>query len=361
MDEELLRHALRQQGTTFPYKSAFLEDPQELFRRLRDQCTARLVVAPHARFRYPRSASTTTYLQMDLGNYHVCDALPDHFTEDARVRSRVRERWSPMENWEWYRDGRDLGRLLEAAQRGLAANPYGAEIARARGRLHTFLLREAIYELSFECTQFKVSLAKATLAFCLELAGGTRRRVLDPCLGWGDRLLAACALDVDAYVATDPNPAVHVWSSPETLRRLPEIESLVRSGRVATVRTPFEDFDVSPESFDVVFTSPPFFDYEQYGDDEDALNGQSVRSFPTLDRWVHEWLVPCVVRMHDVALRPGGVLALHLKDTSSGAYCATLVETLARKHRIWLHGTVVARRGWCGSECPIWIWRKPLV
>lgn len=57
---------------------------------------------------------------------------------------------------------------------------------------------------------------------------------------------------------------------------------------------PFERATLPPDraTFDLIFTGPPYFDYERYGGDSDI--GQSVKSFPRLDDWIFNFLFPSV-------------------------------------------------------------------
>ena len=126
--------------------------------------------------------------------------------------------------------------------------------------------------------------------------GGT---VWDPCIGYGGRMLGALASGVH-YIGTD----VEV----ETVggnQRLADV--LGRTADVDLHHQAAEAFDCPP--VDLVFTSPPYFDVEQYGGDAN----QSFRKFGGFDVWVQGFLRPLAERAF-AALRHGGHLVLNVAD-----------------------------------------------
>jgi hypothetical protein len=276
---------------------------------------------------------------VDRDAYWVCDSLADHFTEEARVRARIKGRWSPYETWVWLRDER-RDRLVDAALDVLREENCEMQ--------PEYLFRQVIYNSCFETTQFKVSLAKAAYSYLGQVAGRPRVRVLDPCAGWGDRLIGALAADVVAeYIGVDPNPAVH----PGYQRALQELNDGATA--VTMHQAAFEDLTHEElGKFHIIFTSPPFFDFEIYA--EDSL--QSVARHRTLRAWFDDWLMPLARALWGLLL-DGGVLALHLDDTCNGAYCKDLVRGMKQELGASLY-TLIACRREDGVPKPIWVWRK---
>jgi len=122
-------------------------------------------------------------------------------------------------------------------------------------------------------------------------------RVWDPCAGWGGRLMGAAAAGVE-YVGTDVEPETVVGNQKLA-------EALGYEAQV--VLQPAQTFKV-PE-VDMVFTSPPYFNVEHYGESE----AQSFRSFSTFEKWIEGFMKPLIQRSHE-GLRKGGVLALNVAD-----------------------------------------------
>lgn len=161
-----------------------------------------------------------------------------------------------------------------------------------------------------------------------EYFGG--RRVLDPCAGWGDRMVAAAASKcVESYTGFDPNRALRrgyaqmmevfghaetgsgngasLGSSSGTGQESPDAD-LTFSNGFRVVSAPFETgaLDLADASFDFAFTSPPFFDYEVYS----SAN-------PTYTDWIAEFYTPLFVQTARL-LVPGAFFAVYLEDTSAG-------------------------------------------
>ena len=101
-------------------------------------------------------------------------------------------------------------------------------------------------------------------------------RVLDPCAGWGGRMLGVVSSLLDLrYVATDPSTLT--YNGLLQLREFLEVDEK----RVKLYNKPFEELKLKPESFDFVFTSPPYFDTEHYADEE----SQSMNKFDSYKAW----------------------------------------------------------------------------
>jgi len=102
--------------------------------------------------------------------------------------------------------------------------------------------------------------------------------MLDISAGWGDRMVAAIATDLECYHGFDPNTALQPGH--DQLR-----EAFVEPGdrnRFQVTYSGFEGATLAPGTYDLVLTSPPFFNFEIYT----SLPGQSVDTYPTLDAWL---------------------------------------------------------------------------
>ena len=133
-------------------------------------------------------------------------------------------------------------------------------------------------------------------------------RVLDPCAGWGDRMVGAmCSEAVGEYVGVDVNEAV--FPGYEKLQNAMKTTLKESAPKVKMIHKPFEQCtEEFPDSyFDIVFTSPPFFDYEVYS----AEN-------PTYKDWNKDFYTP-LVDISRKALKENGLIVFHIDDTSAGA------------------------------------------
>ena len=162
--------------------------------------------------------------------------------------------------------------------------------------------------------------------------------VLDPCAGWGDRMLGATVSScVKKYVGFDPNRAL-IPGYKEIMRRFGHVQKMrdtvfdFANPSVATqthiafsndfeiYAEPFEQGVLSfpPNSFDFAFTSPPYFDYEDY-----------TPTNPKYRDWFLQFYTPLFKQTCRV-LKPGAFFAIHIGDTSAGQITRFLVETVPK-------------------------------
>lgn len=79
--------------------------------------------------------------------------------------------------------------------------------------------------------------------------------------------------------------------------------------------------DLPEEGIDLVFTSPPYFDKEEYFDEP----GQCWRDYPTRPRWEMDYLLP-TLKTAAAALKPEGAVALNVSRELEGAVVAAARE-----------------------------------
>lgn len=130
--------------------------------------------------------------------------------------------------------------------------------------------------------------------------GGESPSIFDPCGGWGGRMLGARAVNCTRYVCLDASQA-----TAHGLRAL----STDLGGFASVTHAAVEDISVPPSWADVAFTSPPYFDAEQYSTDDT----QSWKRYPTYAEWVDGFLFPLINKM-TTAVRAGGHVALNIAD-----------------------------------------------
>jgi hypothetical protein len=126
--------------------------------------------------------------------------------------------------------------------------------------------------------------------------------VLDPCAGWGGRLLGwLCARRGGRYEGYDAGKLTCEGHA----RMIAELG--IQHARVH--HAAYEDVRLAPASFDFAFTSPPYFTLERYGGDAE----QAEQRYGQYDRWLEGFLVPLIEHTL-TALRPGCVFALNISD-----------------------------------------------
>lgn|GEM_PF-1897294 len=219
-------------------------------------------------------------------------------------------------------------------------------------------IRLALHMTGATPAQFKPGVAKAVY----DLTGA--KRVLDFSMGWGDRLAGFCASSAEHYLGIDPNPDLHP---------LYQQQVALYGGGSKTFDIRYaaaEDAELPTGSFDLVFTSPPYFGMERYAEGTGNESAQSWSRYPTSEQWLEGFLRPVITRSW-AALRPGGVLAINLADITHHreqyplcAWLQRVVQALPSAEFKFALGMRLQganysgeKRGQVSGE-PIWIWTK---
>lgn len=138
------------------------------------------------------------------------------------------------------------------------------------------------------------------------------KRVLDPCTGWGGRMLGTLAAAEDTYycgcepdentcnglmnilsdecIPGDVTKRADIWNDPIE-KLLPNLQK--------------------EEKYDMILTSPPYFNLELYTSGE-----QSTMAYPTWDTWVDKWLTPVILGCL-ACLKPTGTSCWSVKNFQS--------------------------------------------
>jgi len=164
------------------------------------------------------------------------------------------------------------------------------------------ILRNMIILRKYIASQFRPSAAKAIYDYFKP------ESVLDLSMGWGDRLAGASAAEsVKEYVGIDPNinlfnnyyNQIKTYSNINTLKKhydlrlgCAEDENLVIDG-----------------DFDMIFTSPPYYDKEKYDQSPD----QSYIKYKAFDSWMNNFLYKAI-DLRSNSLKSGGYLILNISD-----------------------------------------------
>jgi hypothetical protein len=161
------------------------------------------------------------------------------------------------------------------------------------------------------------------------------------------------ASNVINYIGFDPNKSLR-YGYVQLMKlfgiKLNEVttEKLVFSNGFIIYSLPFEigSKNLCDESFDLVFTSPPHFNYEVY-----CLEN------PIYSNWIDEFYTPLIKESCRLVKKEIGFVALHLNDTSAGSITHFLnnisnISTLELNHKIGLLGY------YSNQIRPIFIWKK---
>jgi hypothetical protein len=166
----------------------------------------------------------------------------------------------------------------------------------------------------------------------------------DMSAGWGVHLLSAMLAGME-YYSCDPNSAMH----PVYQRMISDYR-----GKATVHNAGFETSVVAPaeEEYDIFFSSPPYFDWEIYSEDE----GQSVKMYPDFIHWVTDFLFPCVTKGVR-SVKVGGYIILYMQDVLTIRFCEAVLFYIHEYHPELQYEGIIS----CGGKSklyPSFIWRK---
>lgn len=162
-------------------------------------------------------------------------------------------------------------------------------------------LRNCISLRKYIASQFRPSAAKAVYDYF------KAESVLDLSMGWGDRLAGAAASQyVEKYVGFDPN--INLNEGYE--RQMRNYNSLMKSAFFPKcAEDSLIELSEKDVSFDLIFTSPPYFDKEKY----DQSENQSYVKYKKFDDWMRYFLFTAIA-LRIKNLKIGGHLVLNISD-----------------------------------------------
>ena len=147
-------------------------------------------------------------------------------------------------------------------------------------------------------TKYRAPLAKAIVK------GFGAKSVLDPCAGWGGRMLGALAAEA-SYTGYEPCSKT-VEGLKGILADLPKDVS----EKCKIINHPAEiGLLENNVYYDLILTSPPYFNLESYSNEDT----QSMKKYNTWDKWLTEWLDP-IINMSLNCLKEDGTSCWSVKN-----------------------------------------------
>jgi 16S rRNA G966 N2-methylase RsmD len=318
----------------FPYKRYFLaeEKIKECFQNLRNyipcfRCDIHYSVwnikfKPFKGFNY---VGKPLVLVSDDSNYYDYNIISDYFQEEARMRAkRADQQLSPYDFW--------CENVELVARKALKT--YGC--------INAYTLRETLYTMIYECTLFRPTIM---VTFIKKFKAS---HILDISAGWGDRLLGAMSQNVEYYFACDPNSILH-----ENYAKM--INMFAHDASKFEIRCePYETTILPDKPFDLVLSSPPYFDLEEYSsEDTQSIFGRD------LDTWLHEFLFASLEKSYN-ALVTGGHMVIVINDFKTIQLVEKMLIFMRKINAIYegviSYASMIDDR--YKSPQPMWIWRK---
>ena len=176
------------------------------------------------------------------------------------------------------------------------------------------------------------------------------KSVLDFSAGWGDRLLGAMASGIDKYTGVDPNSCLHpkyqeMISLLKPISPNPHIE-------IEMVQEKFENYQPTG-LYDLVYTSPPYFDYEIYTKE----TTQSIHDKPTEEIWYEQFLQLSIIKSLNV-LTNGGYLVLYISQESGRTYVEKMLNWMKNLSNVYYLGNICYSDTKLKHIHPIFIFKK---
>lgn len=324
----------------FPFQRYFRKSAQDLMQGVRE---ADLTIKKKNRYRlysyYPESKlylppqykGDGIIIYTDNSTYLNADVISDIFIEDVRLKAkRYDQTMSILEHWI---HKESMVKLMGAALDNDFITPE--------------VMRSVIYKQVAETKIFRPTWAKSLLDVVIGLENIAGKKWLDISAGWGDRLIAAMALDMD-YLGFDPNEDLMIGHNQM-------INMFGSQDRHQVVYEPFETTEaIGDRMFDVVLSSPPYFDVEDYAPGQE---GQSIVSYPDYDIWMKQFMFVSLSKAWN-HLKVGGHLILHLGDTRTTKLCEPTNLFIEE----YLEGAswegIIGLEGLNEYPRPTWIWKK---
>ena len=140
--------------------------------------------------------------------------------------------------------------------------------------------------------------------------------VYDPCSGWGGRLMGSicCSKNIQ-YIGCDVNSNIFSNRSYERIGEFIEEEigrkSKYKVHQISSTRfNETDDYNTYKGKVDLILTSPPYFNQEQYSTDKE----QSYNLYPSYEDWINGYIRKTFQIGYDL-LKPNGILLLNIADT----------------------------------------------
>jgi len=279
-----------------------------------------------------------------IGTSNAGNKASDYFHQEQRWKCDATGYPSPQKTWETERFRLTLFKAL-----------FSLKVK----EINPQVLRSMISLRKYIAAQFRPSAAKAIYDYF------QAETVLDFSMGWGDRILGAHASEyVKKYVGFDPN----VNLLPAYAAQIKHYNSIGNPMEFSIYPHCAEDPNIPVnDEFDLIFTSPPYFDKEKYNQSE----MQSYKKYKAFDDWMQNFLFK-TLELRTPNLKSGGHLVINISDiyTRKKRYeiCDGMNDYIASTGQFEYKGAIGLKMpkrpmskssntvGVYGEPC--WVWKK---
>lgn len=332
---------INEKSMEFPYRNRLYTDQDRLetFRQLKEK-TLRIYRTDYYKKKplygniklhnvYYLLNGKFTYLIYDVNDYQLY-MLSDMFNDECRVHCTFGKHISP---YQYYQKNKEfINRKL--VDKKIEITPLN--------------IREEIYLNHQECSTHNPLIIR----HFIEKMGA--KNILDMSSGWGDRLIGALLADVDYYLGIDPNACLH----PNYQKIIELFQPLTQNkGKYQMILDGFQNVDldkIAPKiQFDLVYTSPPYFDYEIYTKD----GAQSISLSNNEDTWLEKFIYPSMNKCLS-KLRNNGYLVLYFSQEKGKTYMEKWFQWMKRLSGVYYIGNIFYGDANLRHLHPIFIYQK---
>ncbi len=278
--------AFQSEYDDFPYKkySMNLADVDKRFNNLKKykfetvKMSYRIRNIPGTWYDNPKLKYNNLLIVNKESDYLNYNLISDYFIDECKMKAkRYDQELTPIEYWQQNKEY-----VKQQAQK-------------LYGEVNAYTLRETIFKLAGEVTSFRPTLMVGFIKMF------KARRILDWSSGWGERLLGSLVMNVDIYVGVDPNSCLH-----------PKYQEMINyfpsTTKVTMIQSPFETAELPQGTYDLIITSPAYFNLEKYSDEET----QSIIN-RNLDEWFDDFLLFSMFKAWNL-LEKGGHFIVIIND-----------------------------------------------
>lgn len=278
----------------FPYSKYYMKSPEYYYNNL---VNYKPIILDNKDKIYYKDFDNNTYYYDKLisykdNDYKDINIITDYFNEEERIKVKVKN--STISPYQYYQLNKHIINTI-----------YNKKMyPDKKDRIYN--MREYIYKNCKEATLFKITSGYSIIKYIIKDLKLDNKKidVLDPSSGWGDRLIIFLGLKVNSYTGYDPN--INLQKGYNEIIKTLGTEKQKKKYKVNCLG--FE-FCNDKNKYDIVFTSPPYFDYEEYSDDET----QSYIKYNTFNKWKNDFFKTYIMNCYN-ACKVGGVICIHISD-----------------------------------------------
>jgi hypothetical protein len=278
--------AIRDFNIELPYRKYNIDDVEKDYLALKNLETSKLINTGKwvNKFEYIYS-----YIDKYIGLSNVGSIASDYFHQIERWKCDATGYPSPQKTWENERFRLTLFKAL-----------FSLKVK----EINPTILRNIIGLRKYIASQFRPSAAKAIYDYF------KAETVLDFSMGWGDRILGAHTSNyVKKYVGIDPNINLYDGYVNQLAFYNQFNDNLtIKEFSLHPICAENEGYNFDTK-FDLIFTSPPYFDKEKY----DQSDLQSYKKYKTFDSWMNNFLFK-TIEIRSEYLKSGGHLVINISD-----------------------------------------------